>query len=98
MWVVEVLDDVVDDIQAIFGAEDPLDLDCARFFRHAARLPLRGGAVQHAFGNTPDPAAAPAGPPLVARPGPAEDGADIAALAVMSRHPGFPTIGYSGAG
>jgi hypothetical protein len=75
--------------------DDPMALPSSRFFRMAERLHLRGGAVTAARASSrtvereewsPPPA------PVIAE----GTASDIAALAAMSQHPGFPGIGYSG--
>lgn len=40
---------MVDDIRVFHHVADPLSLPSSRFFSMAERLPLRGGAVAHAF-------------------------------------------------
>lgn len=94
--MLDYLDDVVDDIQAIYGVGDPLSMPGPRFLRHAARLPLRSGAVAYALtrdhGEEGGQVQQAAAQPAVAE-GTADD---IAALAAASQHPGFPGIAYAG--
>lgn len=68
---------------------DPLALPSSRFFRKAARLGLRGGAVTAALAEMR--AAAGAAPVLSAVPE-----VSPSTLALISDHPGFPGIEYAG--
>lgn len=93
LWVLECLDDVVDDLRVFHHERDPLSLPAPRFFGMAERLPLRGGAVTFALRQAAEaeqnPAAA-AGTPI------AEDLPDISELVGVSgpNSRGLPWIEY----
>lgn len=89
---------MVDDIQAIYRVADPLAMPSPRFFAHAQRLPIRGGAVAHVLARELQPEQTTG---VVEQAGayspPASEGTtdDVASIAAMSQHPGFPSIGYA---
>lgn len=98
--MVDHLDDVVDDISVFHRVPygEVLELPSSRFFRMAARLPIRGGAVAHSLATAerqPQPIEAPPSIPAPAPPVDVDNSAEIAAVAAMSQNPGFPTIGYA---
>ncbi|TFV90386.1 hypothetical protein [Blastococcus sp. CT_GayMR16] len=81
--------------------DEPLELPSSRFFQHAQRLYVRGGAVTAALATAGpvgrEEMIAPPPPPTSSAPGiSAGTPDDIAAMAAMSQNPGFPGIGYSG--
>lgn len=92
--MLDLLDDVVDDISVFHRVDDPLSLPSPRFFRHAQRLPVRGGAVTAVLQAIDQPQEVTTTIPAAeVAEGTADD---IAALAALSQNPGFPGIGYSG--
>lgn len=79
--------------------DDPLELPSSRFFRMAQRLPLRGGAVAHAFALTRQDAPPSAGRVEAAGVAQAEPLVDISEVVGVSgpNSRGLPWIEYRGA-
>lgn len=94
MWVLDHFEDVVSDLSVFHRVDDWRELPSSRFFQWAERLPAYEGAVRAAF--LAARAASATSPPL----GPAGEGVsepppvDVATLAAISDHPGFPGIEY----
>lgn len=91
MWVLDHLEDVASDLSVFHRVDDWRGLPSSRFFLWAERLPAYDGAVRAVL-----MAEQTASAPAPARGVSAHPSVDVATLAAISDHPGFPGIEYVG--
>ena len=93
MWILDHFEDVASDLSVFHRVDDWRELPSSRFFVWAERLPAYDGAVRLVLmaeqqPTLPVPVQAPgARPPVIE---------DMALMAQISNHPGFPGIEYVG--
>jgi hypothetical protein len=92
MWILDHFEDVISDLSVFHRIDDWERIPSSRFFAFAERLPAYEGAVRAALMAKQVPTAASSPDREVSE----HPSVDVATVAAMSKHPGFPGIEYVG--